>query len=350
MARGAEGKLRRRNQRKGITGNTNNNNNNGEGDNDNDADDHHNTVDDDDDVIDMFGTSSSANEPFPPFPTSTSRNGRTNKVIVEDVDSEEENDGNVNDNLPKKSKKNSSSKSRDVNDDTIPNIKGVGGSSSSGIKTTPLILLILMIGTTLLPAMIFIGDYASTLLSKTTFSGQIGYQLGIGSIPKQRTLSFYEKHSPEKLSDVPSILSKHYGQYPTLIKKLERKYQDYGYFIGWEDDVTTLKMGMEVIQSVYDVWIQQYWNRYAPQVLKTAFRNIRYNITFLYKKVRRVWKKHVWPKYLQPIFGVPDGAAEQKKKDAATARKMEQQKRKAASSSSSSSSRRKNAEYRDDEE
>jgi hypothetical protein len=133
-----------------------------------------------------------------------------------------------------------------------------------------------------------------------------------------------------------------------LIKKLERKYQDYGYFIGWEEDVTTYKMGMEIMQSTYDTWIQQYWNRYAPQVLKTAFRNIRYNLTFLYKKIRKVFKKHIWPKYLEPIFGVPDGVAEQKRKDAAEAKRKKQQQRKAGSSSSSS--RRKNTDFRDDEE
>lgn len=341
MARGAEGKLRRRNQRKGLK----------EGGADGDAA----TADDDGDeeVIDMFGTSGtgSTDEPFPSFPTSSNGNGlisKKSKVVVEDVDSDDQEDDDYYKNLPKKSKKKTRANKSDADDD-IPNIKGNSGSGGgSGIKTTPLILLIMMIGTTLLPAVIFIGDYASTILSKTNFSSQIGYQLGIGSVPKQRILSFYEKHSPEKVSDVPSILSKHYGQYPTLIKKLERKYQDYGYFLGWEEDVTTYKMGMEIVQSTYDTWIQQYWNKYAPQVLKTAFRNIRYNLTFLYKKIRKVFKKHIWPKYLEPIFGVPDGAAAQKKKDAAEAKRKKEQQRKATSSGGSS--RRKNTEYRDEDE
>lgn len=348
MARGAEGKLRRRNQRKGLKEGVG-----GEG-----ADGGDNGAveggEDDDEVIDMFGTSNTMTEE--PFPSISSRNGTSNsskksKVIVEDVDSDDQDDDDEYfKNLPKKSKKNTraSSKRSGIgadSDETIPNIKS--NSSSSGIKTMPLILLIMMVGTTLLPAVIFIGDYAATILSKTNVSSQIGYHLGIGSVPKQRILSFYEKHSPEKVSDVPSILSKHYGQYPTLIKKLERKYQDYGYFIGWEEDVTTYKMGMELIQSTYDTWIQQYWNKYAPQVLKTAFRNIRYNLTFLYKKIHKVFKKHIWPKYLEPIFGVPDGVAEQKKKDAAEAKRKKQQQRKATGSGNS---RRKNTDFRDEEE
>ena len=347
MARGAEGKLRRRNQRKGLK----------EGGADGDAtatgaeDDNDG---DDDNVIDMFGSPSTNNgntdEPFPSFPpiSSNGMSSKKSKVIVEDVDSEEDD---YYTNLPKKSKKKTrvNKSGATDHDENIPDIKG-NSSTLGGIKTTPLILLIMMIGTTLLPAVIFIGDYASTILSKTNFSSQIGYHLGIGSVPKQRILSFYEKHSPQKVSDVPSILSKNYGQYPTLIKKLERKYQDYGYFIGWEEDVTTYKMGMEMVQSTYDTWIQQYWNKYAPQVVKTAFRNVRYNLTFLYKKIRKVFKKHIWPKYLEPIFGVPDGAAEQKKKDAADAKRKKQQRRKATAGGSSSSSRRKNTDFRDDEE
>jgi hypothetical protein len=305
MARGAEAKLRRRTQRKNAV---------------------------EEEPIDMFGTEGTGNDeiPFPTPQTANAGGTRRSTVVVEDVDSDEEDED-----LPKQKKKQGASTQQQSR--VVPKKK-------EGIKTLPLVLLVLMVGTTLLPALIFVGDYASTLLSKNNLAGSIGFYLGIGSVPKKRVLSFYEKHAPEKISDVPSILSKHYGNYPQLIKKLERKYQDYGYFMGWQEDEAPLKICTEYLQSLYDVWIQQYWNRYSPQVLKTAFRNIRYNLTFLYKKGRKIWKKHVWP-LLEPIFGVPDGAAEQKRKDAAEARKRKNQ-----AKPSSGSARRKNTEFRDDEE
>jgi hypothetical protein len=307
MARGAEGKLRRRTQRKNAA---------------------------EDEPIDMFGTEGNDDTAFPTPQTAKAAGTRRSTVVVEDVDSDEE-DENFDENLPKQKKKHGASSQQQSR--VVPKKK-------EGIKTLPLILLVLMVGTTLLPALIFVGDYAATFLSKNNLAGSIGFYLGIGSVPKKRVLSFYEKHAPEKINDVPSILSKHYGNYPQLLKKLERKYQDYGYFMGWQEDEAPLKIGTEYLQSLYDVWIQQYWNRYSPQVLKTAFRNIRYNLTFLYKKGRKIWKKHAWP-LLEPIFGVPDGAAEQKRKDAAEARK-----RKSQSKPSSGSARRKNTDYRDDEE
>lgn len=231
-------------------------------------------------------------------------------------------------------------------DDSMPPIPAsLTSSSPKGIKTTPLILLILMVGTTLLPALIYAGDFMAAWFSKN--SGSIGYRLGLGAVPKKRVVSFYEKHAPEKLSDVPSILSKHYGDYPRLIKKLERKYQDYGYFMGWQDDEAPLTLALAQVESLYtEVWLAQYWNRYAPQAAKTAFRNIRYNLTYLGKRGRRLWKKHAWP-LLEPILGVPEGAEKQKRKDAAEARKRANAR---AGTGGASTTRRRNREYRDEED
>jgi hypothetical protein len=314
MARGAEAKLRRRNRKKAT----------------------------DDAVIDMFGTEGgdenntddNEDDTFQ-FPTSGVSKSVAGKSNIDDTDDDDDEDAN----LPKKNKK--PSKTRPDGSTTLKR----DGASSSGlgsIKTTPLILLIMMVGTTLLPALIYAGDYASSLMARNNILGGIGFRLGIGAVPKQRVRSFYEKHAPEKLDDVPSILAKHYGKYPQLIKKLERKYQDYCYFMGWEQDEAPLRIVQEQVQALYDTWIQQYWNRYSPQFLKTAFRNIRYNLTFLVKKGRKLWKRRLWP-LLEPIFGVPDGAEAQKRQDAARARQRKQK-------ASSSSSRRRNTDFRDDEE
>jgi hypothetical protein len=143
------------------------------------------------------------------------------------------------------------------------------------------------------------------------------------------------------LEEVPHILSKYYGDYPKLVKNLERKYQDYGYFLGWEEDEAPLTLALEQVHETYSVWIHSYWNVYAPQPLKTAARNIRYNLTFLQKKFRKAWKKQIWP-HLEPFFGVPKGAEKQKRKDAAEARKRKQQ------AGGASGTRRRSTQFRDD--
>jgi hypothetical protein len=216
-------------------------------------------------------------------------------------------------------------------------------SSDQGIKTTPLILLILMVGTTLLPGLIYASDYLGGFLAKNNVVGQLGFRLGMGAVPKKRVMSFYEKHDPNKLNEVPTILSKYYGDYPTLVKKLERKYQDYGYFVGWQEDEAPLVMAKEQLRDTYTLWINSYWNVYAPQQAKTAARNIRYNLTFLHKKFHKLFWKKVWP-HLEPFLGVPKGAEKQKRKDRDEARKHKE--KTGGSSSSSSSGKRK--KYRDD--
>lgn len=234
-------------------------------------------------------------------------------------------------NLPKKKKKKKSAAS------AMPQPPA----KKEGIKTLPLIFLIIMTGTTLLPALLYGADYLQAFAATNNMAGQIGFRLGIGAVPRKRVLSFYEKHDPNKLLDVPTVLSKYYGEYPVLIKKLERKYQDYGYFLGWEEDEAAVRLAMEQVQASYEVWLTDYWNRYAPQTAKTAARNIRYNVTFLIKKGRKVWKKHVWP-VLEPVFGVPGGAAKQKRQDAADASKRKGKK--------PAGTRRKKKDFRDDEE
>jgi hypothetical protein len=267
-------------------------------------------------------------------------------VVVETVTSDEEDDGGGGggDGMPK-IKTSAGPRNRRIPQHHRPSGGGGGGGGGLGsIKTGPLILLIVLTGTTLLPAVLFAGDYLSKRLPN--FIGGVGYRLGVGAIPKKRVTSFYEKHAPEKLGDVPKILKTHYGEYPTLIKKLERKYQDYGYFLGWEQDETPMRYATESLRGTYDAWIRV-WNRSAPQVLKTAFRNIRYNLTTLYKRGRRIWKKHVWP-HLEPIVGVPKGAEKQKRQDAADARKR--QRSGGGAGGGASGTRRKNRDYRDHDE
>jgi len=221
---------------------------------------------------------------------------------------------------------------------------GASSGSSKGIKTTPLILLVLMIGTTLIPGLIFASDYLGGFFAKNNVLGTIGYKLGVGSTPKKRVLSFYEKHDPDKIKEVPKVLSKYYGDYPKLIKRLERKYQDYGYFLEWEKDEAPMTLALQQVAETR-AYLGEQFMTYAPQPIKTAIRNMQFNIGKLVRKFKRAWKKSIWP-MLEPYFGAPGSAKAQKRKDA-----KEFRDRKASSSSSSGTGRRrKNTEFRDDVE
>uniref|UniRef100_A0A7S3P3J9 Uncharacterized protein n=1 Tax=Amphora coffeiformis TaxID=265554 RepID=A0A7S3P3J9_9STRA len=287
--------------------------------------------DDDFEVIDMFGTEAKNGQsdfdmPLPPM--------MSKEAPVTADDSSDE--GEKEEAMPKRK----GSKKHGGEEVAMP--KKV--KKEQGIKTLPLILLILLTGSTLLPAVIYVGDMASNYLGNNNVLGQMGYRLGIGAVPRKRVLSFYEKHNPEKISEVPTILSKHYGEYPKLIKKLERKYQDYGYFHGWEEDEAPMVMVRDSLEEAYSYWIQHVWNRYAPVQLRTAARNVKYNFTKIYKKGTKIWKKQIWP-VLEPYIGVPDErtAAKQKRMDA------EEAKRRRAEQAGPGR-RRKNKDFRDDVE
>lgn len=219
---------------------------------------------------------------------------------------------------------------------------GPAPSSGGGIKTLPLIMLIMLTGTTVLPALLYMSDYLGAWAQKKHLLGNLGHKLGIGPSPKKRVISFYEKHDPEKLNEVDHILSKYYGEYPKLTKRLERKYSDYGYFLNWEDDENPMKLAFEKVWETRDTLSKEF-DRYAPAIVKTGMRNIRHNLTFVYKKVRKAWMKQVWPT-LQPYLGVPDAktARQQKLKD-----KRDAEKRK---NEASGGGRRKSAEFRDDDD
>ncbi|KAL3762312.1 hypothetical protein ACHAW5_006312 [Stephanodiscus triporus] len=218
---------------------------------------------------------------------------------------------------------------------------GGGGGGGGGIKTLPLVMLIMLTGTTLLPAILYAGDYFSAYLSKSHFMGNVGHRLGIGPNPKKRVISFYEKHDPDKLHEVPSILAKYYGDYPKLVKRLERKYADYGYFLNWEQDEAAMTLAFEKIFETRDT-IQRQFDRHAPALVKTGARNVRHNLGYLYRRGNRLWRKRVWP-MLEPYLGVPDARAarRQKLKDKKDAEMRKKQ---------ATGQRRKSADFRDEDD
>lgn len=208
-------------------------------------------------------------------------------------------------------------------------------SESKKIKTLPLVLLVLLTGSTVLPALIYAGDWMGNMVQRHHVLGAIGHKLGIGATPKKRVMSFYEKHDPEKIESVPHIMAKYYGDYPKLVKRLERRYQDYGYFKDWEQDEAPMKLAMEKLEDTY-VELGKVWMQYAPSIVQTGARNARNNFKVLHRKGKKIWKKQVWP-VLEPIFGVPEGSDAQKRKDARESR-------------GGKTTRKKKKDYRDDEE
>ena len=241
----------------------------------------------------------------------------------------------------KKSKSKRAKKAGEQRTAVAPAAGAGAAAAGEGIKTLPLIMLIMLTGTTVLPAILYAGDYLGAYMQKNHVMGNLGFRLGIGSTPKKRVISFYEKHDPEKINEVPTILSKYYGDYPKLIKRLERKYADYGYFINWEQDEAAMHLALEQVWETRDMLAAQF-DRHAPAIVKTGARNMRHNFGFLYKKGNTLWKKQIWP-VLQPYLGVPDAKAarQQKLKD----KKEANQRKKEASGQ-----RRKSAEFRDEDD
>ena len=292
---------------------------------------------------------------FDTFPTSSEPNIEDDSSSSDEEEEEEEENDNLNlipEKTPEKKKKSKSSRAKKAALRAAAAKQSGGGdgccptpSSSSngggGIKTLPLIMLIMLTGTTVLPALLYMSDYIGAFIQKNHLMGNIGHRLGIGPTPKKRVLSFYEKHDPEKLGDVDSILSKYYGDYPKLVKRLERKYGDYGYFINWEQDEAPMTLALDQLWETRDVLATQF-DLYAPALVKTGARNMRHNFGFLYKKGYGVWKKQVWP-VLQPYLGVPDAktARKQKMMDKKEAERRKKEAR---------GQRGRSAEFRDDDE
>jgi len=291
---------------------------------------------------------------FDTFPT-TEKEADDNSSSSDEEEEDETNDNNV---VPektpeKKEKKSKSSRAKKAALRAAAAKQGGGGggegpgaccptpSAGGGIKTLPLIMLIMLTGTTVLPALLYMGDYFGAMIQKKHLLGNIGHKLGIGPTPKKRVISFYEKHDPEKITEVDGILSKYYGDYPTLVKRLERKYGDYGYFINWETDEAPMTLAFDQLWETRDMLATQF-DRHAPAIVKTGARNMRHNFGFVYKKGYQLWKKQVWP-VLQPYLGVPDAKAARKQK---LQDKKEADKRK----KEARGQRGRSAEFRDDDE
>merc|ERR1712187_362708 len=160
---------------------------------------------------------------------------------------------------------------------------------------------------------LYSGGYIISLLSKQNhLLRTMKCKLGVCLSPRKQVISFYEKHDPRKLPDVDGIISNYCGHYPTLVRKLERKYSDYGYFLHWENDVDPWKSLKRKLHKHFKI-VRNLFNRYVPKFLKTRLMNIKYNTKFFYRKAYFLLKKKIWPAFEQ-YLGIPDKETRKKKK------------------------------------
>uniref|UniRef100_A0A7S3JUU8 Uncharacterized protein n=1 Tax=Aureoumbra lagunensis TaxID=44058 RepID=A0A7S3JUU8_9STRA len=148
------------------------------------------------------------------------------------------------------------------------------------IKWKYVIMLLLLTGTAVLPAALWVIDtfFAASSNAASVGISTIVARMGMTPTPKERLIKFYKKHNPEKVDEVPTLVHKYAGNYEKMIKILEAKYGDYGFFIGWQEDADFKKfMKKEAIH--YFNKAQRYYRIYMPYRLRIAFWNMYYNIS-----------------------------------------------------------------------
>lgn len=163
------------------------------------------------------------------------------------------------------------------------------------IKWGHIAILVMMTGGAALPFVVMIADSLGPVVSKMVPNlAPMLVSLGLAATPKRRLTQFYEKHNPDKMSDVDMILQKYAGDYGTMTKKLESKYHDYGFFVQWEKDGGIVEKQQKLYAWVADEG-GKYYQRYVPFPIRKAAKNIYGNGYNLYKKVYKWLDQSVGP-------------------------------------------------------
>lgn len=160
----------------------------------------------------------------------------------------------------------------DDDDDDYDHLPHSSGGGRGGIKWKYIFFIVLLFGTTAIPVVIKVLDTLAPMASSgLRRAGMVvGFQAGMVATPRYRLEKFYEKHNPDKLPEVPSVLRKYADDYPKMIKILEAKYHDYGFFIGWKNDDSTVQMATRHLMH-YGKLLHYYYRRYVPLKLRITF-------------------------------------------------------------------------------
>ena len=188
--------------------------------------------------------------------------------------------------------------------------RGGGGGSSKGIRWQYVAFLVLLFGTTALPAVFWVLDSVGGLVGKGAGGamGGIGAKLGMSATPRDRLAKFYAKHNPDKVDEVGGLIAKYAGNYPKMIKVLEAKYNDYGFFLGWQEDESfkgfLKKEGTEA-------WVkaQFYYKKYAPYKVRMALYKMYDVLATTFSpglNLVRTYALNVFPE-LKDYIGAPAG-------------------------------------------
>jgi len=139
----------------------------------------------------------------------------------------------------------------------------------SKVKPSHLFIMVIMLGGAIAPMIMMLGSALGPMMSVVTSTVGVPdlqpliVRLGLAATPKKRLTEFYQKHNPEKIDDVDKLVLKYAGDYKTMTKKLEAKYSDYGFFMGWEKEG-----GLADTQKKYYTYISKksykYYQKYVP--------------------------------------------------------------------------------------
>mmetsp|Transcript_26919 Transcript_26919/g.80703 ORF Transcript_26919/g.80703 Transcript_26919/m.80703 type:complete len:258 (+) Transcript_26919:207-980(+) len=161
------------------------------------------------------------------------------------------------------------------------------GKKKNKIKWKYVAFLFLLFGASALPVLLWVVDNMGSLVGAgvaASFSAA-GAKMGLTATPKDRLKLFYEKHNPEKASEVDHLIDKYAGSYPKMIKVLEAKYNDYGFFLGWEKDRT---LGAFVKTQAGQLFTsgQYYYKKHMPYQVRKAFYK-------MYEVLDRIFRPYI---------------------------------------------------------
>mmetsp|Transcript_18013 Transcript_18013/g.55412 ORF Transcript_18013/g.55412 Transcript_18013/m.55412 type:complete len:258 (-) Transcript_18013:916-1689(-) len=164
------------------------------------------------------------------------------------------------------------SSSDDDSDADGPARPRTGKKSKSGIKWKYVAFLVLLFGSAAMPVVLFLVDNLGGVFGTgaTAAFGAATARMGLTPTPKDRLQLFYEKHNPEKVDEVDHLIDKYAGSYPKMVKVLEAKYGDYGFFLGWEQD-RTFKSFLMKEAGEWSNRVQFYYKKYVPYKARVAF-------------------------------------------------------------------------------
>jgi len=163
------------------------------------------------------------------------------------------------------------------------------------VKWSHIAILFMMMAGGMLPVIMMAADVLGPKLTagvNAVLPSLQPYLVGAGlsPAPKKRLNKFYEKHKPEKMEEVDKILLKYAGDYKTMTKKLESKYNDYGYFMNWEQEEGFKAAQKQTYEYVAKTSAKLY-QKCIPFPIRMGVNRVYGNALFAYTKALKLVDK-----------------------------------------------------------